>query len=685
LYLHTSNKPAKGGESEIHETIIRWDYASRRYWPEIVQRRVDEYMTQCQSRYRSIYTSQEGINPMAMIPLSKAVDAAPVRPEGIVKDSYNHIVGLTFRSKPGASTLVALPIVDDGVISISSAFSIKNIYLDWEDFKAAPVEDVVNYYRKNLEPLFSLYPGYIIKYIARQKADGRIVAVQLENGIYIPVAPPKEEASLSGLGLDVVTVEQFEWQIDKQLAGIKTKVEANSWEKTVEGTTTEKSCGFDSELVRKSTYVQFEELYQQFRLIVSNWITSQKAGSEVRKGIEDIIFSEDLPEYEKRKRLYIFLSSTLLGWFYPDEEKWEAPASFLRKDCRLIDTEEGCTGTCYWKAEGNSGKCLLHVDATTQLGDKPGERDVSTPELFVKRVIDELVRFPNRRKQLMKRGEVSKVSTIVAPIRQGDQYIIPESSPTWTNLLRLDWARQIPEEPKYYEEMSREADAENEEPPEGEMPAELEAILGEGTPLRLSIPDVPDVTKPLTPFQGILGVTLSQMGLADDAKKLKKDNLIKYVQTTSKPVGVIDLTGNNNSEEDSVQFVRPFTGSFDSVTIFVFLPDQIGLLIQEEGESSVKIAVLPETLQELYREAAVVQSRRRPVAAPVEEEKKVPLIIGQNPIMAKPKRKPLVASAPAAPLVEAEVKPSNVKPKNNKNRSRRKPRVAPTVASESKE
>ena len=380
--------------------------------------------------------------------------------------------------------------------------------MDWEDFKAAPVEDVVNYYRNNLEPLFSLYPGYIVKYIVRQKADNRIVAVQLQNGIYIPASPPKDEASIAGLGLNIVTIEQFEWQIDKQLAGIKPKVESNTWEKTVEGTTTEKSCGFDSELLRKSTYLQFEELYQQFRLMVSNWITSFRAGSGIRKGIEDIIFSEDLPEYEKRKRLYIFLSSTLLGWFYPDEEKWEAPASFLRKDCRLIDSKDGCTGTCYWKAgEGNSGKCLLHVDATTQLGEKPGERDVSTPELFTKRIIDELVRFPNRRRQLMRRGEVSKVSTIVAPIRQGDQYIIPESSPTWTNLLRLDWARQIPEEPKYYEEMSREATVENEQPPEGEMPAALEAILGEGTSLRLSIPDVPDETKPLTPFQGILGVT----------------------------------------------------------------------------------------------------------------------------------------------------------------------------------
>jgi hypothetical protein len=673
LYLHTSNKPARGGEGEIHETIIRWDYASRRMWPEIVQRRVDEYLTQCQSKYRSIFTSQEGINPMAMIPLSRAVDAAPVRPEGIIKDSYNHIVGLTFRSKAGASTLVALPIVDDGVISISSAFSIKSIYLDWEDFKAAPVEEVISYYKTKLEPLFSLYPGYIIKYIARKKSDNRVVAVQLENGIYIPVAPPKDEGVLASHGLEYVTVDQFEWSIDKQIAGIKTKVNGNSWDNIVQGTTTEKSCGFDSELMRKSTYVQFEELYQQFRLMVSNWISSQKAGSEVRKGIQDIIFNPDLPEYERRKRLYIFLSSTLLSWFYSDEEKWEAPASFLRKDCRIIDSADACTGTCYWNDEGNNqGKCLLHVDATTQLGDKPGEREVSTAELFTKRVIDELARFPNRRKQLLTKGTISKVSTIIQPIRQGDQYIIPETSPTWTNLLRFDWARQIPEEPQFYEEMSREANAENEQPPEGEMPEELQELLGDDTNIRLSVPDIADNTQPLMPFTGILGITLGQMGLADDAKTLKKENLIKYVTVTSKPIGVIDFV-TNNSNKDKIQFVRPMTGSFDSVTIFVFTKEQIGILIQEEGNPSVKIASLPEALQETYKESPVVQLRKKPVVQQIEkeEEKKVPLVIGKNPIMAKTRRKPLVANAPKTPLILAPVAPNKTK-----NTTRRRPRVA---------
>jgi hypothetical protein len=198
--------------------------------------------------------------------------------------------------------------------------------------------------------------------------------------------------------------------------------------------------------------------------------------------------------------------------------------------------------------------------------------------------------------------------------------------------------------------MSREATAEDELPPDGEMPSELEEILGEETPLRLSIPDVPDATKPLMPFTGILGVTLEQLGLPDNAKTMGRNNLMKFVQVMTKPVGLINLTNNTDTK---VQFARPFTGSFDSVTIFVFLPDQIGLLIQEEGDPTIKISLLPEQLQELYMEAPVVQLKRRPITGrPVEEEIKPPIIIGQNPIMAKTRRRPLVANVPRAPLIE---------------------------------
>ena len=303
LYFHTYNKPAKGGETAEHNPKIRWDYTSKREWPDIVQLRIDEYMTQCQSKYRSIYTSQH-INPMVMIPLSKAVDTMKSENiDGIVKDSYNHIVAITFKSK-SSSTLITLPVIDDGVISISSAFSIKNIYLDWDDYKdkVAPCDEIVSYYENNLEPLFGLYPKYAVEYKVKHKIENKIIAVRLKNGIFIPAAPPKDETLVDKL--NTITIEQFQWSINKEIAGI------------TEG------CGFNSELIRKSTYTQFEELYQQFRLMVSNWITSHRAGSEIRKGIEEIIFNPNLPEYEKRKRMDLLLSSTFISWFYSDEYKW---------------------------------------------------------------------------------------------------------------------------------------------------------------------------------------------------------------------------------------------------------------------------------------------------------------------------------------------------------------------------
>jgi len=642
LYIHTSNSPAKGGKVEEHEPIIRWDYASRRGWPDIVRKRVDEYMTQCQSRYRTLYTSQEGVHSMAMIPLSKAIEATIFRPDGIIKDSYNHLVGITFVVKSGGSTsLVALPVVDDGVVSISSTFSINNIYFDWDDFKPAPIDVVMKYYQDHLEPLFSLYPGYRIKFVARRETD--IVAVQLENGLYVPVSPPRDEAALEAIlqarSIGSVSVKQFEWEIDTELSGFRSRRNEEDWKLITEPRSVEDRCGTDSEWLQTISYKDWEESYQQFRLMVANWITSEQAGPQLRKGIEEIIFNFDLPEFERRKRLSIFLSSTLLTWFYPDPNEWEkGSTSLLRKDCRLIEGPDACTGSCYWKAD--EGRCLLHVKETTELSDTKGERAVSTPELYTKRVIDELVRFPARRKQLMKKGELSRVTAIVEPIRDGDQYIIPESSPTWTNLLRLDWAKVVPEESKYYEEMSRDANDDDKRIPNGDMPDALQAVLGEDTTFRLQIPPNTDPSQPLLPFTAVLGITLGQLGLDDDATQFTKKSMVEYVRYKSKPIGMINLTGNVPDDEKEIMFAKPFSGIFSSTTILVFLPDRAGILVEEDGVPTVTISNLPEAVQARWKAAGLVQLRVK-VA---EEEKQAPIEIGKNPEQESP-RIPLVVQA----------------------------------------
>jgi hypothetical protein len=634
LYLYTNNIPAKGAEGDFHESTVAFNYSTRRFWPSIVQARVDEFMNQCQSRYRSVYTSQQGVNSMAMVPLSKAIESVPFFPVGIVRDSYNHICGITFRSKPGKNTLVALPVIDDGFMATQLA-----THFDWNDFTPAQMDDVVEYYRKTLQPLFALYPGYNIKYAVRTKFENKIVALQLENGIYIPCGLPKAEDSVTKLGLDIVTIEELEWEINKEFT---------------------KPCGKDPELLEEKSYDRLEELYQQFRLIVSNWLTSTSAGPKVRKDIEKIIFSRDLPEYERRKRLYIYLSPILLSWFYADEEKWEMQSSFLRKDCRVINSPDSCTGSCYWKED--EGKCLLHVDAIT----KVNERDVSTPELFTKKIIDELVRFPARRKQLMAKGEISKVSSIIEPIRQGDQYIIPETSTSWTNLLRLEWARQTPEKPKYFEEMTRKdiPGTNAEESLKGELPEALAELLGEDSPFRLNVPDIAEDKrdKPLLPFTAILGMSLAELGVENTATILTKQSLQNYVKKKFKPIGMIDLTinGGAGSEAPSVQFYRPMKGKYTQVTILVFLPDKSGVLIEEEGSSLITIAKLPENMQEYWRNAGLVMTLKNPVIGEVPE----PIIIGTNPIRNTIKRKPKIGDVT---LIEAKpqegVKPVAVKRK----------------------
>jgi hypothetical protein len=662
LYLHTSNKPAKGGEIDVHEAIIRWNRASEAYWPEIVRQRAEEYMNQCKSRYRTLYTAQEGINPMAMIPLSKAIDTFAARPEGILKDSYNHIISIAFRSKPGSSYLVALPVVDDGVVSISSAFSIKNIYLDWADIKPAGADEVIKYYKKNIETMFPLYPEYRVEFVVRNKDERKIVAVRLANGIFIPAAPPKRDIDLEEVmgeyKIKMVEMDQFEWAIDKQLAGIEDMRDDQDWSAITSDMTVEKRCGSDIRMARTSSYKEFEELYQQFRLMVSNWILSYKAGSEIRKTLESIIFNSNLPEYERRKRLYLFISSELLSWFYPDKNAWDQPqTSFLRKDCRMIDSPDACTGTCHWKQD--EGKCLLHVKDVTDLSEKPGERLVSTPELFTKRIIDELVRFPVRRGQLMKRGEISKLSTIVQPIHQGDQYIIPESSITWANLLRLDWTKQVLEEPKYYEEMSRQVE---EEPVQGGLPDILLPLFGDNSGFYVDVPK--PSAEPFAPFAAILGVTMEQMGMESGTRDMRLKNMLQYVNATEQPIGLIDARNGLQ-----IGFARPRTGTFNIVTVLVYWEDKIGVLFQEQGNTTVRIASMPSVLQQKWENAHIPPIVKE--EAPVEESMQAVLAPGKNPVMAKPKRKPLVAQFPQVPLVEAPV----VEKMPNMKKEKRKPRV----------
>lgn len=438
LFVYTKNTIGGGKDGNRHETFIKWSHISRSNWPKIVLTRASELVEQCNSRHTGLYTSQSSIDNMAIPPASFVIGIMRQYPEGIIRDSYNHLVALTFRTRSGRkiSPLAAVPVVDDGSLSGLQL----RIHLGWNDYDEAPINEVVQFYKESVESLMTLYSGFKVRTAVRRRSDAipdnndsskgtanSFIAIQLDNGLYIPVKPAVD--NLSGQNLPIVEIDEFEWEINQKISNLA-------------------QCAPDRQQLMDMTGTQIDDIYQTFKMMVSHWISGPDAGPNVRKSIEEIVFNHKLPDYEKRKRLDIILSPVLARWFAPTSEHIDAPFSLLRRDCRIIDTENACNGTCAWI----ENKCLLKVNSDIKLGSS---RIVSTTSLFVKRVIDDLVRFQNRREKILHRG-ISEMSKLITPIRSGDQYIIPENIPNPFSMLRLDWSVSdtIKEGKKYIEEMT---------------------------------------------------------------------------------------------------------------------------------------------------------------------------------------------------------------------------------------
>jgi len=546
LLFYVKNTPAKGPQGAKTEPIVRWESMNRGTWPQIIKDRVNEYMQQCQSDYRSIYTPQTGVDSMAMVPLSNAIKSIDRMVKGVVRDSYNHAAFILFPITSGSisesTRYAALPVVDDGYIPHNV-----QLFLDIEDFKAAPADDLIDYYAKYFAPIFSMYPGYNVASVVRDAAN-RVVAIQLANGLFVPASKPRDEGKLDAFAK--VNTEELEWRINRELS---------------------KPCGSSS--FKDTTMKKMGELYQHLRYMFSEWLASKDAGSEIRTDIEEIVFDDDLPEYEKRKRLEILLSPVLTTWMMPDPEKWDMPHGFLRKDCRVLKEGE-CNGACAWRA--GEGTCALHVDETMEM-DSTG-RKVNTVTVFSRRLIDELIRFPGRRRELIRQG-VSKMGALADPIRIGDQYIIPEQGTSWINMLRLDW-QEPTDKPKYYEEMADTARAK-----EGKvkgvaarLPAALEAIVGTEVDYKVWM-----APRGLSGLSGILGVPMADLGVTEGVTKLSATGLQEYVKLMKRAIGAIDLTGG----KPMVEFVRIGGGVQSTAVVLLYMPEGVGLLIEKTGNPTI--------------------------------------------------------------------------------------------------
>lgn len=581
--LYTENRAATVKFSESHEAILIFQRDQEAAWPPILRRRVGEFFYNCRGPGRAIYTSESRVNPAALLPLSRAIKQSQIYPEGILRDAYNHIAALTFPIAPGSKSLVVLPVADDGTLE-GRKF---NIHLDWDDVKVAAADEVVKFYEENFQQILAFYPGYKFLVTLFSKETQRPVAIQMLNGLKIPVAPAKKEGfALPGLRKEKVYITKPEWQLNKELV----------YESQIPET-----------VVKQAESREIEEIYQHLRITFANWVSSEEAGPQARRDIQAIIERKDLALFERRKRLDILIGSTVLSWMdsaIPSPAR--KSASILRVDCRTRPEGE-CNNRCVWAAE--EGRCALHTPAKTTLGDV---EDVDVPTLLLHRLIEELLRFAELRRQLLE-NDVNRIIHLHDAVHIKDQYIIPENIPLWTEFLRFKWLQEKTEEPRFYEELSAPPSATGPAAaPLGVMaqrplPPALAAALGAmPTPLTLFTPKPKEGASPLSAFKYIFDLTDSD--IPAESRVFTEKQIARIAQKTRSAIVQIDF----NSEPGAAPTVlaRSILQSGNpkpSVFILVSMAESISIVVVDASQPEpIPFDSIPESVQAILKSAKVI-------------------------------------------------------------------------------
>jgi len=415
----------------------------------VVLRRIEEFKTKCTSTYRGAFTLQSGINPASLLPLSLAISLLP-NTVGLVRDTYNHLIAITVSTNPEnpkSGKEVLVPVVDDGTLFPENYLKAREdtsalqIHINFKGINFAPIEEVEQLYKEYITPrVQEQTPMYSF---VGPLGNEEPVGFQIGHQSSIISLPIKEIESSS------VDRGQFEYYFNRSISDL-------------DGT--KKDTFFTNEFLLKRA--EIENIYQHLRYTFSRWL-EEGAGPDFKKELDELLLRNDLTKYEKIYRLHIELGAFIHSWLAPDEEPFSPPSTLLRQDCIKITDKGKCTGYCTWKLKDGSEKCLIHTPSTVQVSSKAKEVQDSTV-FFTIRLLDEIVRLPTKRYELLNRG-VSRIQVPTTDVRMGDQWIIPENTPAWSELL--EGIEKPMEEPQYYEEMSRVAYAPSAPAPSAPAPS----------------------------------------------------------------------------------------------------------------------------------------------------------------------------------------------------------------------
>jgi hypothetical protein len=424
--IYTENN----ADAELSETYMVFRRDAEAGWPAVVKKRVAEYQAMCFSSGLGIYTDSSMINPKTLIPLSVGM-LIDSEVKAILRDTYNHVSSILFRTDQG---VIMVPVIDDGSVHPTT-----KVELDWRNFMRdlAPGSAAVDFYRTKVAEVLTTQPpevvsSYTIDIVMRldksvpERPD--MFALKLANGLTVPVRKPESgETTLESDTLE--EGQEVPWMID-------TKLVFGSKEPTMKS---------------EVEYQEFEEIFQHLRLTFANWYAVQPPA--LRQEVNEILYKDglpnsDLPLWEKRQRLFIKLGNEILSWLDSSIPQRDRKPSLKRVDCRVVRDPGLCSNRCVWR-EGNTAGCLLHVPEKYDVGTQ----QVDAKGLLIKKLIEEIIRFPIKRAELLN-NKVRQYTKLTTGFRAGDQYIVPLESASWDELMRMEWTKDVSEQPRYLEEYS---------------------------------------------------------------------------------------------------------------------------------------------------------------------------------------------------------------------------------------
>ena len=563
----------KDGVRERDLTTLVFQKGREKGWPEIVKKLYGEFKRSCSGPGKSIYTSQSYIDSNAMIPLSMAVKIVNTITEnssnfffyGIIRDAHNHVAALVCQEKTGdISYEVALPVIDDGILITD-----KNIILNWEDFNVSPVEETERIYKDYLLPVItSLYPAYAKQYTiskyAVSKKTNLVVGLQLTNLLFIPV----EETSNTQTKESVVIVDEFEWNINRKIIlGKNTNYK-----------------DFESKMVKEE---DLEEIYQHLRVSFGNYLTGDKS-SNLKERIETDILSKknkDMSLKEKRRRMMVLFGSEVMSWFSTKESN--SRFSFIRNDCRLLNSEE-CGGKCVWSSDDN--KCKIHIP----------EAEINIGEMLTVRLMDEIIRYSIKRRELFN-NRIEKLVFFKNPIQVGEQYILPENSLEWTDMLRIVWNEKHVEKPRFFEEFSSTKVIQPKViQPKKSLSDILKSYLNPEDPKTSSLLYKEITNQPsVIPILNKFGFSDKLSEITDNTLLFSTNNLRELRELKSNRASFIQL--NLTTSPVSTEISKVPKNQFRSYPVYVIIIDKqsSGLLVKESSDSLL-FTDLPNVLENLF-------------------------------------------------------------------------------------